>query len=34
MPISKLSRTVMINAPAENVWTTLKVFDGNEKVNP
>ena len=24
----------MINAPAENVWTTLKAFSGNEKFNP
>ena len=34
MPISKLSRSVMINAPAEYVWTTLKAFNGNEKFNP
>jgi len=34
MPTSKLSRSIMINAPAENVWTTLKAFSGNEKFNP
>jgi Polyketide cyclase / dehydrase and lipid transport len=28
------SRSIVINAPAEDVWTTLKSFSGNEKFNP
>jgi hypothetical protein len=34
MAISKFNRSVMINATAENVWTSLKAFSGNEKFNP
>lgn len=30
---SQFTRSVMTNAPAERVWTTLKSFDGNEKFN-
>jgi len=28
------SRSIVINATAEDVWTTLKSFGGNEKFNP
>ena len=28
------SRSIVINAPAEEMWTTLKSFGGNEKFNP
>jgi hypothetical protein len=28
------SRSIVINAPAEDVWTTLKSFCRNEKFNP
>ena len=28
------SRSIVIDTPAEVVWTTLKAFGGNEKFNP
>ncbi len=28
------SRSIVINAPAEDVWTTLKSFGGSGKFNP
>jgi hypothetical protein len=30
----KLSRSIVIDAAAEKVWTILKAFGGNEKFNP
>lgn len=29
-----LTRSIIVNAPSEKVWTTLKAFGGNEKFNP
>ncbi len=29
-----VSRSIIIDNPAENVWITLKAFGGNEKFNP
>ena len=35
MPLSsKLTRSIVINAHAEKIWTILKAFGGNEKFNP